>query len=103
MEVAPRYKLLTLLGKASRKKWLFFFYFVEMRGWGGEGPAQIFCHIFTNCILGQSGDREEGGDPCPIFLAHWRSKKVIQVVQIRGIGGGGQRWNLSIPSLPAAV
>ena len=55
MKVAPRYKLVTLLGKASRKKWLFFFYFVQMRGWGGEGPAQIFCHIFTNYILGRFG------------------------------------------------
>ena len=26
---------------------------------GGEGPAQVFWHIFTNCILGQAG---EGGE-----------------------------------------
>ena len=83
MEVAPRYKLLTLLGKASRKKWLFFFYFVQMRGWGGEGPAQIFCHIFTNCILGQFGDGEGGGTRAQFFW-HLDVKKVVQVVQIRG-------------------
>ena len=40
-------------------------------------------------ILGQFGDGEGGGDPCPNFLAHWRSKKVVQVVQIRERGDGG--------------
>ena len=39
-------------------------------------------------ILGQFGDGEGGGDPCPNFLAHLRSKKVVQVVQIRGGGRG---------------
>ena len=38
-------------------------------------------------ILGQFGDGEGGGDPCPNFLADWRSKKVVRVVQIRGTGG----------------
>ena len=36
--------------------------------------------------MGQFGDGEGGGDPCPKFLAHWRSKKGVQVVQIRGRG-----------------
>ena len=43
--------------------------FVQMRG-GGEGPAQIFRPLFTNCIyLGQFGDGEGGGHPCPNFLS----------------------------------
>ena len=42
---------------------------------GGGSPAQIFCLLFTNCILGQFGDGERGGDPCTNFLTHWRSKK----------------------------
>ena len=39
-------------------------------------------------MLGQFGDGEGGGDPWPNFLADWRSKKVVRVVQIRGTGGG---------------
>ena len=51
----------------------------------GGGPCPIFlstCHKLY--ILGQFGDGEGGGDPCPIFFAHRRSRKVVQVVQIRG-------------------
>ena len=49
------------LGKVSQKKVAVLLDFVQMRG--GEGPAQIFCPLFTNCILGQFGDGEEGGRP----------------------------------------
>ena len=64
-----------------------------MRGGGGALP-KFFVHFFHKLyILGQFGDGEGGGDPCPNFLAHWRSKKVVQVVQIRGRGGG--RGNLN--------
>ena len=43
--------------------------FVQMReGVGREGPAQIFCPIFTICILSQFWDGEGGGDPCPNFF-----------------------------------
>ena len=31
----------------------------------------------------------EGETPCPNFLAHWHSKKLVQVVQHRGRGGEG--------------
>ena len=42
--------------------------FVLMRA--GVGGYPIFCPLFTNCILGQFGDGEGGGDPYPNFLAH---------------------------------
>ena len=46
------------------------------------GPCPIFSLAFHKLyIMGQFGDGEGGGDPCPNFLAHWRSKKVVQVVQ----------------------
>ena len=58
---------------------------VQMRG--GGGPYPNFLSTFHKLyILGQFGDGEGGGDPCPNFLAHWGSKKVVQVVQIRGGG-----------------
>ena len=57
---------------------------------GGGGGCPNFLSTFHKLyILGQFGAGEGGGDPCPIFLAHGRSKKVVQVVQIRG--GGGSR------------
>ena len=60
---------------------------VQMRR--GGGPCQKFLSTFHKLyILDQFGHGEGGGDPCPIFLAHWRSKKVVQVVHIRGSGGG---------------
>ena len=41
--------------------------------WGREGPAQIFCPFFTNCIIGQFGDGDgeipaqikKSGTSCP--------------------------------------
>ena len=77
----------TTLGKVSRKKVAVLLDFVQMRG-GGHCPN--FLSTFHKLyILGQFGDGEGGGDPCPNFLAHWRSKKVVQVVQIRGRGVRG--------------
>ena len=38
---------------------------------GVEGPAQIFCPLFTNYIYWVNLGMMGGGDPCPIFLAHW--------------------------------
>ena len=59
--------------------------FVQMRG---GGPCPNFLSTFHKLyILGQFGDGEGGGDPWPNFLADWRSKKVVRVVQIRGTGG----------------
>ena len=63
--------------------------FVQMRG-GGEGPAQIFRPLFTNCIyLGQFGDGEGGGHPCPNFLARWRKEK--SGISCPNFGEGGSR------------
>ena len=77
------------LGTVSRKKIAVLLDFVQMRG-GGGGPCPNFVSTFHKLyILGQFGDGEGGGHPCPNFLAPWRSKKVLQVVQIRGRGGGG--------------
>ena len=56
---------------------------------GGGGPCPNVLSTFHKLyILGQFVDGEGGRDHCPNFLAHWRSKKVVQVVQIRGMGGG---------------
>ena len=43
-----------------------------------------------------------GGAPAPHFLAHWRSKKVVQVVQNWGDGGGGVEviWTKSKRTAP---
>ena len=38
------------LGEGLPKKVAVLLDFVQLRG--GEGPAQIFCPLFTNCILG---------------------------------------------------
>ena len=58
-----------------------------MRGGGQRaGPAQIFCPLFTNCIywvdLGMGRE--------PEFFGTLALKKVVQVVQIRGRGGGSR-------------
>ena len=58
-----------------------------MRG-GRDGRAQIFCPLFTNCILGEFGDGEEGGRPLPKFFGTLVLKEVVHVVLIRGRGGG---------------
>ena len=56
-----------------------------MRG-GGRALPKFFVHfsktVYIESIWGW-------GDPCQFFLVHWRSKKALQVVQIRGRGGGG--------------
>ena len=63
---------------------------------GEEGPAQFILSTFHKLYrLGQFGDGEGGVDPCPNFLAHKRSEKVVQVVQIRGMGGSWGRGNLN--------
>ena len=59
------------LRKVSRKKVAVLLDFVQMRG-VGEGPAQIFCPLFTNCIywvnLGM-------GRPLPKFFGTLALKK----------------------------
>ena len=48
--------------------------FVQMRG--GEGPAQIFCPLFTNCIYWVNlGMGREGETPAQIFW-HIGIKKI---------------------------
>ena len=59
-----------------------------MRGGGWEGPAQIFCPPFTNCILGQFGDGEGGGDPCPKCFGSLVFKKSGTSCPNWGEGGG---------------
>ena len=62
--------------------------FVQMRG---EGPAQIFCPRFTNCIYWVNlGMGREGETPAQIFWHIGINKKVVKVVQIRGKGGGSR-------------
>ena len=67
MEVAPRYKLLTLLGKASRKKWLFFFYFVQMRGWGGRALPKFFVTFSQTVYWVNLGIGRKGETPAQFF------------------------------------
>ena len=56
---------------------------------GEGGPCPNFLSTFHKLyMLGQFGDGEGERDPYPSFLAHWRSKKVVQAVQIRGRGRG---------------
>ena len=62
--------------------------FVQMRG-GRALPKFVVHFSQTVYILGQFGDGEGGGDPCPIFLAHWRSKKWYKVSKL-GKGGGSR-------------
>ena len=49
----------------------------------GGGLPKFIVHfsqtVYIRTIWGWGG-----GDPCPNFLAHWRSKKVEQIAQIRG-------------------
>ena len=53
---------------------------------GGEGPAQIFCPLFTNCILGQFGDGD-GEVPAHFFLHIGVKKKWYNLSKL---GGGGE-------------
>ena len=62
---------------------------------GGEGPAQIFCSLFTNCLLGQFGDGEEGGEtPAQIFWHIGVKKKWYKLSKLGGRGEWGGRGNL---------
>ena len=73
----------SILGKVSRKKSSCFFGFCTNQG--GEGSAQVFCPLLTNCIYWVNlGMRREGETPAQIILANWRSKEEVQVVQIIG-------------------
>ena len=61
--------------------------FVQMRG--GEGPAQIFCPLFTNCIywvnLGMGREEET---PAQIFWHIGIQKKWYKLSKLGGEGGG---------------
>ena len=61
------------------------------------GPAQIFVHFSQTVFIGSIWGWGGRGRPLPNILAHWRSKKVVQVVQIRGRGGEGVKviWTKS--------
>ena len=56
-----------ILGTVSLKKVAVLLDFVQKRG-GGEGPAQMFCPLFTNCIYWVNlGMGREGETPAQIF------------------------------------
>ena len=64
--------------------------FVQMRG--GEGPAQIFCPLFTNCIYWVNlGMGREGETPAQIF---WHIGVQKKWYKLSKLGGGGGRGNL---------
>ena len=76
------------LEKVSRKKVVVLLDFVQMRGRGALPKFVVHFSqtvYWVNLGMGRGGGR----DPCPNFLPHWRSKKVVQVVQIEGWGGRG--------------
>ena len=87
MNVAPDQTI--ILGTVSRKKSSCSFGFCPNEG--GEGPAQIFGPLFTNCIYWvNSGMGREGETPAQNFWHIGIKQKVVQVVQIRGrVGGRG--------------
>ena len=63
---------------------------------GGEGPAQIFCPLFRNCIYWVNlGMGREGETPAQIFWHIGNKKEVVKVVQIRGRGGVEVIWTKS--------
>ena len=71
------------LGKVSRKKWLFFWILSK---WG-EGPAQIVCPLFTNCIYWVNlGMGREGETPAQIF---WHIGVQKKWYKLSKLGGGG--------------
>ena len=64
---------------------------VQLRG--GEGPAQICCPLFTNCIYWVNlGMGREGGTPTHFFWHIGVQKKWYKLSKLGGEGGG--RGNL---------
>ena len=60
--------------------------FVQMRG--GEGPAQIFCPLFTNCIYWVNlGMGREGETPAQFF---WHIGVQKKWYKLSKLGGGGR-------------
>ena len=60
---------------------------------GGEGPAQTFCPLFTNCIYWVNlGKGREGETPAQIFWHISVKKKWYKLPKLGGLGGG--RGNL---------
>ena len=55
---------------------------------GGEGPAQIFCPLFT---MGQFGDGEGGETPAQFF---WHIGVQKKWYKLSKLGGGEGRGNL---------
>ena len=77
-----------VIWKVSPKKAAVLLDIVQMRG-GGEGPAQIFRTLFTNCILGQFGVGDgEGETPAQFFWYIGVQKKWYKLSKL---GGGGGR------------
>ena len=62
---------------------------------GRGGPCPNFSYAFHKLyILGQFGDGEGGGDPCPIFWHIGVQKKWYKLSKLGGGGGGGGAGNL---------
>ena len=75
--------LVAPLGRLHEKKLLFFGFCPNE---GGEGPAQILCPLFTNCIYWVNLGMGREGEPLPNFFGTLAFKKAVQVVQIRDGG-----------------
>ena len=53
-----------------------------------EGPAQIFVHFSQTVYIGSNWGWGGRGGPLSKFVGTLALKKVVQVVHIRGSGGG---------------
>ena len=74
-------------GKSSRKKVAVLLDFVQMRG--GRALPNFFVHFSQTVYIGSIWGWGGRGRPLPKFFGTLASKKVVQVVQIRGRGGWG--------------
>ena len=87
----PFQLLFTPLKEGFMKKSSCSFGFCPNEEGGGRALPKFVVH-FSQTVY---WDGEGGGDPCPNFLANWRSTKVVQVVQIRGRGVEQVIWTKS--------
>ena len=75
-------------GRPPRKKVAVILDFVQMRS--GEGPAQIFCLLFTNCTYWVNlGIGREGETPAQFFWHIGVQKKRCKLSKLGGRGGRG--------------
>ena len=73
--------------RLHEKKVAVLLYFVQIRG--GSALPKFFVHFSQTVYIGSIWGWGGRGRPlAKFFLAYWRSKKVVQVVHIRGRGRG---------------